>query len=368
MIAALLLVTGLAWWIVSVVRNRSEDPNRAGTPTLSTATTTGGTPVPASGAVLTGSGSTFIKPAMEHWAPLYEQQTGVKIKYDGIGSGRGVDNMIDRVLDFGCTDAPMTDAQLAKARAVYGEVVHIPLAMGAVVATYNLPDLLGQLRFTGAVLADIFLGKIRKWNHSAIAASNPGVELPDLDIMVVHRLDSSGTTFIWTDFLSKASAEWQAKVGTGTIVRWPIGEEGEKNDGVAKAVSRKVGAIGYVELSFALERNLNVGSVKNQSGSYVEPTLESVTAAAQASLRTIPADLRYTLTDAPGADSYPIAGTAWAVLYVRQTGPKSKELVKFLQWAAHDGQVHLKKLRYAPLPARLVAIIDEKLAAMQAAE
>src|SRR5262249_34576893 len=233
------------------------------------------------------------------------------------------------------------------------------------VATYNLPDVSGQLRFTGPVLADIFLGKIRKWNHDAIAASNPSVTLPDLEITVIRRSDVSGTTFIWTDYLKKASAEGEAKVGVGTTVKWPVGEDAEKNDGVAKGVSRKIGAIGYVELSFALERNLKFARVKNQNERYIEPSLESVTAAANAALRIIPPDLRFTLTDAPGEDSYPIAGTAWAVVYVNQPGAKGKELVKFLRWAVHDGQTHLRQLRYAPLPPSLVARIDEKLAAIQ---
>src|SRR5262245_34681213 len=325
----------------------------------------GGDPAAPSEIVLTGSGSTFIRPAMDHWARIYEKKMGVRIKYDGIGSGRGVENMIDRVLDFGCTDAALTDIQLAKARDTFGDVVHIPLALGAVVATYNIPDLTGQLRFTGPVLADIFHGKIRKWDHPAIGSSNPGIALPDLGITVVHRSDSSGTTFIWTDFLRKSSAEWETKIGTGTRVNWPIGDEGDKNDGVAKAVSRKVGAIGYVELSFALEQNLKIGQVKNQAGKYVEPTLESVTAAANASLRTIPPDLRFTLTDAPGEESYPIAGCAWAVFYVNQSGPIGKDLLRFFNWTTHEGQEHLKELLYAPLPARLVARSDEKLATIQ---
>jgi phosphate transport system substrate-binding protein len=306
---------------------------------------------------------------MEYWASAYEKQTGVKLKYDGIGSGRGVENMIDRVLDFGCTDAFMTDAQLAKAKATNGDVVHIPLAMGAVVVTYNLPEVTTQLRFTGPVLADIYLGKIKKWNHPSIAASNPDATLPALDITVVHRSDSSGTTHIWTDYLGKASpTEWAVKVGAGTVVKWPLGEEAEKSDGVAKAISRKLGAIGYVELSFALQRNLRYGQVKNLNDRFVEPTLESVTAAANASLQTIPPDLRYTLTDPIGDESYPIAGTTWAVVYVSQPGPKGKELVRFLRWLVHDGQAHLRPLRYSPLPARLVARVEEKLAAIQTGE
>src|SRR5262245_61199495 len=316
-------------------------------------------------AVLAGGGSTFIQRAMDRWAVVYERETGVRVKYDGIGSGRGVESMIGRKLDFGCTDAPLTDAQLATARAASGDVLHIPLALGAVVATYNLPDVAGPLRFTGPVLADIFLGKIRKWNHRSIATSNPGVRLPDLDIVVVHRADSSGTTFIWTEYLGKVSADWRTKVGpAATKVNWPLGEEGDKNDGVARAVSRRVGAIGYVELAFALERNLNVSLVQNQTGRYVEASLESVAAAADAALQTIPPDLRYTFTDAPGADSYPIAGTTWAVLYAKQTGRTGRELLRFVRWATHEGQVHLRELQYAPLPPRLVERLDEALAAI----
>jgi phosphate ABC transporter phosphate-binding protein len=347
---ALFLLAGAVWWLAR--RDRS-----------------GGLPVaPPTGVVVTGSGSTFIKPAMDHWAEAYERQTGVTIKYDGIGSGRGVENMIDRVLLFGCTDAPMTDAQLAKARAIGGEVIHIPLAMGAVVATYNLPDLPVTVKLTGPVLADIFLGKIRTWNHPAITESNPGVALPPLPITVVHRVDDSATTFIWTDFLSQESAEWESKVGVGNLVKWPTGEEADRNDGVARAVSRRVGAIGYVELSFALERNLNVARVKNQAGRYVEPTLESVTAAAEAGLRTIPADLRFRLTDAEGEGSYPIAGSTWAVLYANQPGRHGAELVRFLWWAIHDGQSLLKQLRFAPLPPALVERADEKLAAFRVSD
>jgi len=256
----------------------------------------------------------------------------------------------------------MTDAQIAKARNANGEVIHIPLAMGPVVVTYNLPEIKQQLRFTGSVLADIYLGKIRNWNHEAIAASNPGVTLPDKEITVIRRSDSSGTTFIWTDFLSKASLEWDTKVGKGTTVKWPVGEDAEKSDGVTKAVSRKVGSLSYVELSPALERNMKFAQIKNAADQFVQPSLESVTAAANASLQSIPADLRYTLTDPPGDDSYPIAGTTWLVVYLNQPGAKGKEIVKFLRWLVHDGQEHLKQLNYARLPSRLVTRIDEKLA------
>jgi phosphate transport system substrate-binding protein len=352
------LVAGLIWFWPSIVGRRDVTDTHA--------SNSGSTAVPTSANVtITGSGSTAIKPAMEYWASIYEQQTGIKIKYDGIGSGRGVDNMIDKVLDFGCTDAYMTDAQLAKVKDAKGEVIHIPLVMGAVVATYNLPDLTKQLRFTEKVLADIYLGKIRKWNHESIRASNPGVSLPDMNIEVIHRSDNSGTTFIWTDYLSGVSSEWKDRVGKGTTVKWPLGEDAEKNDGVAKAVSKKTGALGYVELSFALERNLNFAQVRNSADRWINPSLESVTAAANASLEIIPSDLRYTLTNPPGDNSYPIAGSTWVVMYRNQPGAKGKELVKFLHWAVHDGQKHLADMRYAPLPPNLVQRIEDKLASIR---
>jgi phosphate ABC transporter phosphate-binding protein len=351
----IILLTGLIWWWPTLAGRHNTPPSN------SSGSGPSGTP-PSSSAIITGSGSTAIKPAMEYWAELYEQQTGVKIKYDGIGSGRGVENMIDKVLDFGCTDAYMTEAQLAKAQSTNGDVIHLPLVMGAVVAIYNLPEVSKQLRFTGPVLADIYLGKIQKWNHESIKASNPGVILPDRDIAVIRRSDSSGTTSIWTDYLSKVSLEWDMKAGRGNTVKWPVGEDAEKSDGMAKAVSRKVGAIGYVELSFALERNLKFAQVKNSAGGYVDPSLDSVTAAANASLQKIRDDLRYTLTDPPGDDSYPIAGSTWVVVYMNQPGAKGKELVKFLRWAVHEGQAHLADMRYAPLPSSLVQRIDDKLA------
>jgi len=321
---------------------------------------------PASDIVITGSGSTFIKPAMDYWTRLYEEKYGIKITYSGIGSTRGVENMVDRVLDFGCTDAFMTNKQLEKARDKHGDIIHIPLALGAVVVIYNLPDdVKGQIRLTGALLADIYLGKIKKWNDDSIAASNPGITLPDLDITVVRRSDGSGTTAIWTDFLHKANPLGWGAERVGTTITWPVGEDAEKNDGVAKAVSRKKGTIGYVELSFALERNLKFAQVKNRAEKFVQPSLENVTAAANAALQEVPPDLRFTLTDPPGEDSYPIVGMSWAIIYANQPGPKGKELVKFLRWAVHDGQSNLKALRYSPLPAKLVAKIDEKLAGIQ---
>jgi phosphate ABC transporter phosphate-binding protein len=345
------------WPTVSHKRNPNPGPI---TPTVEGAVVSSAT----KNITMAGSGSTAIKPAMEYWASLYEQKTGVKIKYDGIGSGNGVTNMIEKVLDFGCTDAYLTDEQIIKAQK-NGDIVHIPLVMGAVVATYNLPGIGKQLRFTGPVLADIYLGKIKNWNHEAIQACNPVVNLPDRSITVIHRSESSGTTFIWTDYLSEVSIEWKDKIGKGTTVRWPLGEDADKNDGVARAVSLKDGALGYVELSFALERNLKVAQVKNSEGRYIHPSLQSVTSAATASLEKIPEDLRYTLTNPPGDGSYSIAGSTWLVLYRNQPGTKGKELVNFLRWAVHEGQDHLADMRYAPLPRNLVQRIEDKLSTIR---
>jgi phosphate transport system substrate-binding protein len=286
----------------------------------------------------------------------------VRIDYQSVGSSKGVQGLTDRAYQFGCSDAPLTDAAMAKAG---GPVVHIPLVMGAVVPTYNLPEVSEQLRFTGPMLADIFLGKITRWNDPAIRVANPRAagQLTDMPITVVHRSDGSGTTFIWTDFLTKTSGEWGAKLGVKTELAWPVGLAGKGNNGVADEVSRTVGAIGYVELSYAMENNLRYGQVKNREGKFVQPSLESVTAAATASSEVIRADLRYTLANAPGEASYPIAGTVWAVLYADQTGsPAGRELVAFLHWATHDGQSYAKDLRYAPLPLDLVKRVDEKLA------
>jgi phosphate transport system substrate-binding protein len=323
---------------------------------------------PFAGPILNGGGSTFVHTPMSHWASLYEQRFHVRVDYRPTGSSKGVQGMIDRVYLFGCSDAALTDEQLASARKAGGEVIHIPLVMGAVVATYNLPDVPKQLRFTGPALADIFLGKIRRWNEEPIRVLNPGIELPDMPITVVHRSDGSGTSFIWTDYLSKASAEWKSKVGANTEVTWPVGEAGRGNHGVATLVSRSTGAIGYVELTYALENNLRFGQVKNREGRFVQPSLEGVTAAAEASLTTIPDDLRYTLTDAPGEESYPLAGTAWAVLYVDQTRTGAgRNLIAFLHWVTHEGQAFVNDLRFAPLPPELVKRIDDKLASVRVA-
>jgi phosphate ABC transporter phosphate-binding protein len=343
----LLLALSVAVWGFT----RSRDSRNTGTDR---------TPTPATGATLTAGGSTFVQPLVDEWVARYERETPNRIRYDGIGSGLGVKGMTDRSLDFGCTDAFLTDAQLAEAKG--GAVIHVPLVLGAVVPTYNLPGLAAPLRFTGPLLADIYLGKVRRWDDLAIRANNPGVPLPATPIEVVRRSGESGTSFIWTEYLSKASGEWRDKVGAGTAVSWPVGRDGKGNDGVATVVSRTVGAIGFVELSFALANNLAVGEVKNRDGRYVRASPESVAAAAAAALTTIPADLRYSLTDAPGANSYPIAGTTWAVAYLNHpTAATGPALAEFLWWATHEGQTQAADLHYVPLPPELVALVELKL-------
>jgi phosphate transport system substrate-binding protein len=310
---------------------------------------------------LNAGGATFIYPMMSKWASEYDKAKGVKVNYQSIGSGGGIQQMTSKTFDFGCSDAPLNEEQLKKARETGGEAVHIPLVMGAVVPAYNLAEASEPLQFTGPVLADIFLGKIKRWNDAPLKELNPGVNLPDQEIAVVHRSDGSGTTHIWVDYLSKVSPEWKSKVGVGTSVNWPTGVGQKGNEGVAGQVKRSPGSLGYIELIYALQNNIPFGLVRNKEGVPVKASLESVTAAAAAALTEIPDDLRYSLTDAPGKDAYPISGTSWAILYVNQPADKAKAVVDFLRWATHEGQQYTAALHYARLPAGLVERLDKKL-------
>lgn len=311
---------------------------------------------------LNAGGSTFVYPMMSKWASEYEKVKGVQVNYQSIGSGGGIQQMTAKTFDFGCTDGPMNEEQLQKARETGGEVFHIPLVMGAVVPAYSLSEVNEPLRFSGPVLADIFLGKIKKWNDPALKELNPNASLPDKDIVVVHRSDGSGTTYIWVDYLSKVSPEWKQKVGVGTSVNWPIGTGQKGNEGVAGQVRRTPGSIGYIELIYATQNDIKFGSVRNKEGAFVTASLESVTAAAENALSTIPDDLRYSITDASGKDSYPISGTVWAVLYVNQPADKGQAVVDFLRWVTHDGQEFAAELHYARLPKGLIEKLDAKLA------
>jgi phosphate transport system substrate-binding protein len=349
----LLLASGVIWMTMKNQTQPQTLPKGYEPPTKN---------VPFSGITLRGGGSTFVEPMLQRWAELYEKEKQVRIEYQGVGSGLGINGMLDKFYPFGCTDAALSDSRLATILKSGQEIVHIPLVMGAVVPTYNLPDVTQQLRFTGPVLADIFLGKITRWNDPAIQQSNPGVNLPDLAIIVVHREESSGTTFIWTDYLSKASAEWKTKIGANVLPSWPVGIHGKGNNGVSSQISRNVGSLGYVELTFALQNNLKFGMVRNFAGKFISPNLDSVTAAAAAHLNEIPDDLRFSLTDAPGDQSYPIAGTTWAILFVDQTqNDSASQLLEFLRWVTHEGQAHVTTMRFAPLPAEMIPRIDRQL-------
>lgn len=314
------------------------------------------------GVIIGGGGSTFISPAMSRWTKLYEERHGVRVEYQSLGSARGVDGILSRQFHFGTTEVPLTDEQLTASRQQGGEYIHIPLVLGAVVPAYNLPDVGESIAFTPPILADIYMGKIKRWNDPAIAANNPGIKLPDLPIQVVRRADSSGTTYVWTDYLSKVSAEWRSKFGAGTQVRFPVGVNVRGNNGIASYISRNIGSLGYVELTYAIQSNLNYGKVKNHEGHVVLPTPETVTAAFRYAAPKLPEDLRFNLTDALGDNSYPISGATWAVIEVDQSQNDSgRELVAFLRWLTHEGQTIAQELKYAPLPPELVKKIDAKL-------
>jgi len=309
--------------------------------------------------LMNGAGATFPYPIYSKWFDEYTKvDPAVRFNYQSIGSGGGIRQISERTVDFGASDGPMTDEQLKKAPS---ELLHIPTVLGADVVTYNLPNS-PKLRFTGEVLADIFLGKITKWNDERITSLNPGVSLPGDPIIVVHRSDGSGTTYIWVDYLSKVSKEWEQKVGRGTSVNWPVGLGGKGNEGVAGQVKSTPGALGYVELAYAAANKMPVASVKNPAGKFVEPSIETTTAAAAGAAKDMPSDFRVSITNAPGKGVYPISSFTWLLVYKEQSDEaKGKALVKFLWWATHDGQKYAGNLLYAPLPAPVVAQIEAKI-------
>lgn len=316
---------------------------------------------------LNAGGSTFVYPMMSKWASIYAKEKGTQINYQSIGSGGGIQQMTAKTMDFGCTDGPMNDEQLKKAKETGGDVVHIPLVMGAVVAAYNLPEVSQQLKVTGPVLADIFMGKVTKWNDKELQDINPGVSLPEKDILVVHRSDGSGTTYVFADFLSKVSASWKDKVGVATSLNWPTGVGQKGNEGVAGQVVRSPGSIGYIEMAYALQNNIKFAQVQNKEGQFVNASLKAVTSAAANSLAQIPEDLRYSITNAPGKDSYPISGTTWAVVYTKQADKqKTQAMVSFLTWATHGGQQYTSELQYAALPEKLVKLDEKQIAKIKA--
>lgn len=298
---------------------------------------------------INGAGATFPYPIYSKWFDEYARiDPSVRFNYQSIGSGGGQKQILAQTVDFGASDGPMSDENLAKAP---GKLLHIPTVAGAVVITYNLPAS-PTLTFDGETIADIFHGKIKKWNDPKIAALNSGTSLPDQEIVVVHRSDGSGTTYIFTDYLSKVSSEWKSKVGNNTSVNWPTGLGGKGNEGVAGQVKQTPGSLGYVELIYAIQNKMPYATVKNSAGEFVKPTLDSVTAALTTA--NIPDDFRFSMTNAPGKDAYPIAGATWLLVYEQQTdAAKGKKLVEFLKWAETKGEQMAKDLDYAPLPDNL---------------
>ena len=322
-----------------------------------------GAVVPAAAQVtLNGAGATFPNIIYQNWMLSYNQtHPDVKLNYQSIGSGGGIRQFSNGTVDFGGTDAPMTDSAIA---AINGNVLHIPTVLGAVVVAYNLPDVTQPVKLTPDVIADIFLGKVTKWNDARIASVNAGVTLPNQDIIVVHRSDGSGTSFVFTDYLSKVSPEWAQKVGKGASLNWPVGLGGRGNEGVSATVRQTPGAIGYTELGYAMINKMPFATVQNQAGKWIAPSLESVTAAAAGAMKEMGAntDFRVSITNSAGAQAYPIASFTWLLVHKTYKDPaKARALVEFIWWAETDGQAKASELGYAPLPKEIRTWIQARL-------
>jgi phosphate transport system substrate-binding protein len=313
---------------------------------------------------LTGAGATFPYPVYSRWISEYLARTGVRINYQSIGSGGGIRQLAEGTVDFGATDVPMTARELAGAE---GRVLHVPMVLGAVAVTYNLPELAEPLRLSPEVLADVFLGRVRRWNDPRLAALNPAARLPDADILVVHRTDGSGTTYIFTDYLATVSPAWAQGPGRGKDVRWPVGVGGQGNEGVAGQVKQTPGAIGYVEATYARQNRLPSAALRNRAGAFVQPTVESVSAAGAAATAGLPdsADYRVSIVDAPGAASYPVASFTWILLdaAARDTAATAG-VVRFVRWALREGGPSAQALGYVPLPPAMAERVGARLATL----
>jgi phosphate transport system substrate-binding protein len=310
---------------------------------------------------INGAGATFPAPIYTKWFSEYNKlHPDVQINYQPVGSGGGIRQITNQTVFFGATDGPMTPDQL---QAAPGKILHFPTVLGAVVPVYNIPNVTTELKFSGPVLADIFLGKITKWNDPALAKLNESVTLPATDITVAHRADGSGTTYIWVDFLAKASPEFKSKVGVNTSVNWPVGVGGRGNEGVSGLVKQTPGAIGYVELIYALQNKIAYGTVQNMAGEFVKASVQSVTAAAAEAAKQMPPDFRVSITNAPGAGVYPISSFTWLLLYENpKDKAQSKVMVDFMKWALTDGQKYCADLGYAPLPE---SVVKQEMAALE---
>ena len=315
--------------------------------------------------LINGAGASFPYPIYSKWFSEYAKlHPNVQINYQSIGSGGGIRQVTEGTVDFGATDGPMNDEQLQEFQKKRGtSVLHFPTVLGAVVVTYNIPGVTESLNLTPDVIADIFLGKITKWDDAAIRANNPKVRLPGSDIVVVHRSDGSGTSYCWTDFLSKVSPEWKSKVGKGTSVNWPIGLGGKGNEGVSGQVKQTAGAVGYVELIYAIQNKLPYANVKNAAGRFVKPGLVSTTAAAAGAAKEMPADFRVSITDTPGRDAYPISTFTWLLIPENmQDKAKMNAIKEFMHWMLSSGQSMAEELSYARLPKEVVAQEEKALA------
>ena len=315
----------------------------------------------AGGAIhLQGAGATFPNPLYQKWVSEYGKlHPDIRIDYQSIGSGGGIKQIQEQTVDFGASDAPMTDADL---KAAPGAILHIPTVLGAVVVTYNVPSITQPLNLSAEVVADIFLGKIKKWNDPRLKQDNPSADLPAADITVVHRADGSGTSFVFTDYLSKISPEWKEKVGSDKSPKWPVGQGGKGNEGVTGQIKQQPNTIGYVELAYAARNNLPVALVKNAAGKYVAPSIDAVVAAAASASAQTPEDLRVSITNAAGESAYPISSYTYILVYKEQkNADKGKALVDFLWWGIHDGEQYAKPLLYAPLPEDIVKRTEAKI-------
>jgi phosphate transport system substrate-binding protein len=311
---------------------------------------------------LNGAGATFPYPMYSKWFSEYHNaHPDVEINYQSIGSGGGIRQVTAGTVDFGASDGPMTDAQLADAKT---KIYHIPTVLGSVVPAYNVPGVKTDLKFSGNTLAGIFLGRITSWNDAALTKENPGVSLPNLPIVVVHRSDSSGTSYVWTDYLSKVSPDWASGPSRGTAVRWPLGLGAKGNEGVAGMIRQTEGAIGYIELIYAEQNKINFGVVKNAAGQYVKASLDSTTAAAASA--KMPSDYRVSITNAPGKEAYPIASFTWLLIPARNADAnKQKIIIDFLNWMVNDGQKETQQLTYAPLPAEVATKVKATIASIK---
>ncbi len=309
--------------------------------------------------LINGAGATFPFPLYSKWFSEYRKvDPSIEINYHSIGSGGGIRQLLDQTVDFGASDAPMTDEILGKAK---GPVLHIPTVLGAVVIAYNLPGISTPLKLNPQVLSEIFLGKIRKWDDNRISALNPDVKLPKLDIIPAYRSDGSGTTAVFTDYLSKISTDWKDKVGSGTSIRWPTGIGGKGNEGVTALVRQSPGRIGYLELAYAKQNKLQTAQIQNSAGEYVEASVESVAAAASGTLKSIPSDFRVSITNAQGKGAYPISSFTYLLVYKSIPKNRGDKLVQFLHWSLKEGQGFAGPLHYAPLPKELASRVTASL-------